>query len=270
VTEKRRVMFVDDDPAVLAGLRNMLYKERNRWSMSFVDDAARALAELRVQPCDVIVSDMRMPGMDGATLLTHVKHEFPNTIRIMLSGYAESEALERVRPALHHLLTKPCDSRVLRRLIEPEVVPLDSAPATRSKCSVRPTMPPSLRPRVLFVDDDLQLLRAIAALLRRYFDVVGAGAADEAFEHLRRDRSIVAVVTDMRMPTMNGVELLATVRRIAPSCRRLLFTGELDESTASHALADGTVATLIHKPCAREQLRRALDEAIASGSPDMM
>jgi YesN/AraC family two-component response regulator len=115
---KMRVMFVDDEPAILSGLRNLLYKERHRWEMTFFDAAEVALEAQRMQPYDVVISDMRMPGMDGATLLIAVMNEFPSTRRILLSGYSDPEALARVAPALDELLTKPCDLTTLRAAIE--------------------------------------------------------------------------------------------------------------------------------------------------------
>lgn len=115
---KTRVMFVDDEPAILSGLRNLLYKERHRWEMTFFDAAEVALEAQRTQAYDIVISDMRMPGMDGAALLTAIMNESPSTRRILLSGYSDPEALERVRPALDELLTKPCDLVTLRAAIE--------------------------------------------------------------------------------------------------------------------------------------------------------
>jgi HD-like signal output (HDOD) protein len=115
---KRRVLFVDDEPAILGGLRNLLYKERKNWDMVFAEGSDEALSALRSQPFDVVVSDMRMPGMDGASLLNTIKAEFPATARIMLSGHAEREAIVRALPALHQLLSKPCDALTLRTAIE--------------------------------------------------------------------------------------------------------------------------------------------------------
>jgi HD-like signal output (HDOD) protein len=115
---KKRILFVDDEPAILEGLQNLLYKDRKRWEMVFAEGGARALDEIAKCPFDVVVSDMRMPGMDGATLLNEVKARTPATARIMLSGHAEREAIVRALPALHQLIAKPCNAEVLRAAIE--------------------------------------------------------------------------------------------------------------------------------------------------------
>jgi len=77
-----------------------------------------ALEEIRKGPFDIVVSDMRMPGIDGAMLLNVIKDECPATVRIMLSGHADREAIVRALPALHQLLSKPCDATTLRGAIE--------------------------------------------------------------------------------------------------------------------------------------------------------
>jgi len=118
IQAKKRILFVDDEPSILAGLQNLLYKDRRRWDMTFAASGEAALEKLRAQPFDVVVSDMRMPGMDGATLLNRVKEASPATARIMLSGHAEREAIVRALPALHQLLAKPCDAATLRATIE--------------------------------------------------------------------------------------------------------------------------------------------------------
>jgi HD-like signal output (HDOD) protein/ActR/RegA family two-component response regulator len=115
---KKRILFVDDEPAILAGLQNLLYKDRKRWDMVFALGGQLALDEIRRTPFDIVVSDMRMPGIDGAMLLNVIKDEWPATVRIMLSGHADREAIVRALPALHQLLSKPCDASTLRGAIE--------------------------------------------------------------------------------------------------------------------------------------------------------
>jgi len=112
------ILFVDDEPSLLAGLRRMLYSMRSEWSMRFVGSAPEALEMLREHPADVVVSDMRMPVMDGATFLTHVREEFPDTVRIILSGYTEFASALRSVPVAHQFLNKPCDSAMLKTAVQ--------------------------------------------------------------------------------------------------------------------------------------------------------
>lgn len=113
-----RVLFVDDEPSVLAGLQNVLRRQRRQWEMVFVENGAAALEAFREKPFDIVVSDMRMPGMDGAELLERVRASYPSVARIILSGHSEREALIRALPVAHQYLSKPCDAEVLRRVLE--------------------------------------------------------------------------------------------------------------------------------------------------------
>ena len=115
---KKRILFVDDEPSILQGLENILRKQRGRWDMFFAVGAEAALAHLREKTFDVIVSDMRMPGMDGAELLARVKVDYPNVVRLVLSGHAEKESVVRALPVAHQFLNKPCDAETLRLAIE--------------------------------------------------------------------------------------------------------------------------------------------------------
>jgi HD-like signal output (HDOD) protein len=113
----KRVLFVDDEVAVLDGLRDRLRRQRGEWEMVFAVGGERALVECARSAFDIVVSDMRMPGMDGATLLRHIKQSFPGTIRIVLSGHAERQAVMRTLPVAHQYLSKPCDTETLRGVL---------------------------------------------------------------------------------------------------------------------------------------------------------
>ncbi|HIJ64200.1 MAG TPA: response regulator, partial [Rhodospirillaceae bacterium] len=105
-----RVLFVDDDANLLAGLRRTLRGLAPQWDMSFVESGQAALELLAAEPFDVIVTDMRMPGMDGATLLNEVRQLYPAMLRIVLSGYSEMESVMRTVGPAHQFLAKPCTS----------------------------------------------------------------------------------------------------------------------------------------------------------------
>ncbi|MGA3194025.1 MAG: response regulator [Terriglobales bacterium] len=114
----KRILFVDDETRILDGIRRMLHADRKRWDMEFAEGGEAALKACDLGAFDVIVSDMRMPGMDGATLLTHMRNRCPATARILLSGHCDVEAATRVVTLAHRFLAKPCDPKELRAAIE--------------------------------------------------------------------------------------------------------------------------------------------------------
>lgn len=113
-----RVLFVDDDALILEGLRDALRPHRHRWHMRFVTSGADALAALAEGPYDVIVSDLRMPGMDGATLLEIVRRDHCDTVRIVLSGDADMVMMARAAGAAHRMIAKPCATDALVAVVE--------------------------------------------------------------------------------------------------------------------------------------------------------
>ncbi|MEZ4699126.1 MAG: response regulator [Rhodothermales bacterium] len=110
----RRILFVDDESRILDGIRRMLRPYRNEWDMQFASSGEEALSMLASAPFDVIVSDMRMPGMDGSELLSRVQKDYPDIVRIVLSGHAELSAMLRALSVAHHFLSKPCEAGALR------------------------------------------------------------------------------------------------------------------------------------------------------------
>ncbi len=112
-----RILFVDDEPNILEGIERTLFHLSDQWEMEFAESGTVALQELSEGPYDVIVTDMRMPGMDGAALLREVSRKYPHVVRIILSGHAELEAAMRAIPVAHQFLTKPCESAVLEETV---------------------------------------------------------------------------------------------------------------------------------------------------------
>jgi HD-like signal output (HDOD) protein/CheY-like chemotaxis protein len=111
----KRILFVDDEPMVLAGLQRSLRSMRDEWDMVFVNSGAEALQQMEQQPFEIIVTDMRMPVMTGAQLLEEVKRRFPQCFRIILSGQADQETIMRAVDPTHQYLAKPCDTGELKR-----------------------------------------------------------------------------------------------------------------------------------------------------------
>jgi HD-like signal output (HDOD) protein len=112
------VLFVDDEPCVLEALGRALHPARAVWEMRFAEGGAAALEHLAQAPIDVIVTDMRMPGMDGPELLRQVRAKFPDVVRIVLSAQTDEGENLRAIGVAHQFLAKPCPVAVLRQVVD--------------------------------------------------------------------------------------------------------------------------------------------------------
>lgn len=117
-------------------------------------------------------------------------------------------------------------------------------------------------PRILCVDDEPDVLGAIARVLRREFDVVTAHSGRAGLDIIERDRTFAAVVSDLRMPGMGGVKFLTEVRQIAPDSVRLLLTGQADLDAAVGAVNQGQIFRFLLKPYQATSLMSAVHDAV--------
>lgn len=114
---KKSVLFVDDESKILDGLRRMLRGLRNDWDMRFVESGFQALEAMKNLPADVVISDMRMPGMSGSELLEKVQHRWPESVRIVLSGQCDQKTAIDSIGATHQFLMKPCDAEIIKETL---------------------------------------------------------------------------------------------------------------------------------------------------------
>jgi HD-like signal output (HDOD) protein len=114
----KRVLFVDDDSSILDALRLRLRGARSRWEMAFVEGGSQAIVAMETQPFDVVVTDMRMPAMNGAELLMLIGERWPQTIRIVLSGYSEEDQATRLLTLTHRYLAKPADAGMIEEAVD--------------------------------------------------------------------------------------------------------------------------------------------------------
>lgn len=149
----KRLLFVDDEPLVLGAFQRMLWPLRADFVTEFAESGEAALTALGREPFDVIVSDLRMPGIDGAALLSIVRDRWPSVVRITLSGESSSGSWMKVIPLAHRFLAKPCPADLLRNTVV-------------RACELRS----------LLENDELRAiatgLRGIPSLPRLYLDIV--------------------------------------------------------------------------------------------------
>jgi HD-like signal output (HDOD) protein len=142
----KRILFVDDEPMVLSGLQRSLRAMRKDWDMVFVTSGREALEAMAVQPFDIVVTDMRMPGMDGAQLLEEVKKRSPQSLRMILSGQSDRETILRSVNPTHQYLSKPCEgeelkTRLLRAFALKDILENPELKGLMSKLDSLPSLP---------------------------------------------------------------------------------------------------------------------------------
>lgn len=116
--------------------------------------------------------------------------------------------------------------------------------------------------KILFVDDEPHVLDSMRRQLRKRFQVVTAQSGKEALEKMKNEGPIAVVVSDMRMPEMNGIELLSLIKELSPDTVRLMLTGNADQETAMEAVNKGRIFRFLTKPCPVSMLAPSLALAL--------
>lgn len=117
-------------------------------------------------------------------------------------------------------------------------------------------------PRVLCVDDEPEVLKSLALYLRKEYQVLTAVSGADGLKILKAVNDVAVVLSDMRMPGMDGAAFLSRAREICPDAVRMLLTGQTDIELAARAINEGQIFRFLIKPCPPDQLRQAIAAAL--------
>lgn len=246
-----RVLFVDDEANVLQGLRRGLRGLRKEWELLFAEGGAAALELMAEQSVDVVVSDMRMPGTDGATLLSEVSRLYPGTVRMVLSGQCEEEASLRLAATCHQFHSKPCDVDGLTSAIRQVL-------ALRDQFS-----DPAMRELVV-ATDRLAVAPDIVTGIARVLEL-GEPEPEELFCLIAQDQALSAKILQLTNSSFFGItEAVCDPVRAA----RLLGAERLAKLISEHGLVDIDPLDQAHQTAfaaerQKSQICAALAERIA-------
>jgi DNA-binding NarL/FixJ family response regulator len=112
------IIIVDDDENLISGLKRSMHTKSDVWDIQYVKSAKDAVELLASGKYDLIITDYKMPGMDGIDLLIHVKENFPSMKRVLLTGQSENEIFEISKDIAHVYLSKPCPALDIIQAIE--------------------------------------------------------------------------------------------------------------------------------------------------------
>ncbi|WP_051798530.1 HDOD domain-containing protein [Catenuloplanes japonicus] len=254
MTRRPHILFVDDEPMIIEGLGRMLRPCRKRWEMSFAEGGAAALDVLRSRPCDVVVSDFRMPGIDGAALLEHVRAEYPGTSRIILSGQTDEHNLLKIMMLAHEMLTKPATPEQLIATIE-RLLAVPAADDGEERVPVAfgeslPSPPHTLIELVSALDADDASAASIGTIVERDPAITAKVlhlVNSSAYTAGRNVSDVGQAIALLGPPTLRGLVLLHDLIRVFDAGGTLpaawidtLTRHAIESSRLARLLGDGT------------------------------
>src|ERR1700722_4087555 len=242
----KRVLFVDDEPQVLQGLRVSLYARRKEWDMHFAAGGAQAMELMRASPFDVLVTDLRMPSVNGTALVAWTRTNSPDPIRIVLSGYADDEQSRQLVSIAHRYLSKPCEPMQLEECVDRclatrALIQSDELRTQLGSVGTLPPMPATFAALQRALADPTTDSSKIAAIVQKDTAIAAKvlQACNSAFFRLpRRVASIQQAVSYLGLSTVRSMVLSAELFKAGQSVCAALDLGQLQR----HALSVATVA----------------------------
>jgi HD-like signal output (HDOD) protein len=237
---------------------------RDTWEMSFAGGGEDALRELERAEFDVVVSDMRMPRVDGVALLGAVKERWPGTVRIVLSGEADRETAMRTVRVAHQFLAKPCESAALRGVIERscalrQLLDSDALRAIVGGADSLPGMPRVYSALELALSRSGSTVTEVAAIIRQDVAITAKllQLCNSSFFGLKRE--ITDVEQALNYLGMSVIRSLVLSHEIVASMSVGRPAGFSPERHQEHSLLVAAIARRMPLP------RRESDDAFMAG-----
>lgn len=264
----KTLLLVDDEAFILQSLRRLFRSEG--YALLTATSGEEALSLLAENDVQVILSDQRMPGMTGVEFLTRAREMYPDSVRMVLSGYADIEAITAAVNAgnVHNFLFKPWDNERLLAVVRQAFTDFVLSPNAARFHTIfanRQALARSLN-NLLIVDDEEGVISSLLRLFHNEnYYLLTAKNGEEALR-LLSTHSVQVIITDQRMPGMTGIELLDRVCELYPNTVRIVMSGYADTRVITDAINQDHIYKFIFKPWDNEQLLANVREAFAVSS----
>jgi len=241
MVEKTRLLIVDDNVDFAYNLADVL--ELKGYRASVCPDGHRAIDTVKKEKFDLILMDIRMPGMDGVETYKRIKEVSSGTVTIMMTAYAVEDLVgEALASGAYDVFYKPLD--ISRLLIAIE----ESLKEEKGRL-------------ILIVDDDKGILHNLRDILQTKGHTVFIADSGQRAIELARDNQFCIVFIDVKMPLLNGLEIYKAIKRINPRVCAVMMTGYRQEVKAlvEEAL-DSSAYTCLYKPLNMDEVLNVVDE----------
>lgn len=264
MTEERQrlnILFVDDEKQILIPLKALFKKQ---YSVFTASSGPKALEVIRNNPIQIIVSDQRMPEMQGVELLRQVKEISPSTVRILLTGYADlSAVMASVNTGeVFRFIEKPWNNERLKKTISAAAdisLKQKTEPASDKANIIEAVL--SKRAGLLLVDEDLEICAKVHHLFGHKHNVYCAGSLAEA-THIVEHQDITVLITDTVIHGEETSYLIHSLKQTHPSVITVVLTTQADAHLIVRLINQGQIFRYLPKPVENHLLEFCINAAL--------
>lgn len=261
MSSKANVLFVDDEENIVNTLK-MLCK--SKFNVYTATSGAKAIDIVKNNPIHVIVSDQRMPEMQGIEVLREVRQISPQTMRIMLTGYADLAAIigSINDGEIYRYIYKPWSNKDVVDTIEAAAntalaLAADSTDATATEA----TADKNWQPGILVIDDDKEVYGAVEKLFAGRCKIWSATDCNQALDILERE-SIAVIVSDVFVGRQDITPFIKVLKEQHPDIVSVVLTKFNDANMVVGLINHGQIFRFLGKPFHQAQLRVSVDAAL--------
>jgi serine/threonine protein kinase len=255
-SSRARVLFVDDEERILTALKTIF---RGRYHVLTAANGQEALDFIAKFKIPVIVSDQRMPGMQGVELLRRARELSPDSVRILLTGYSDLASIVGSinEGEVYRFISKPWDNQDLQLIIS-EAVEIGQRMIDRKGS---PTQPAQMAAAIMVLDQRPGVFDALRRLLGSTHELVYAPTIDQALMQLEQ-RQIGVLVADIDGEIENYLILFNLLKQKYPQILVIVLTGASDSEMVIHLINEAQIYRFLNKPVNLGLMQQHLSGAI--------
>ena len=259
--KKGKVLCVDDEPNIVRALQWLLQKE---FDVKTATSGQDAIALVRVNDFDVVISDQRMPGMTGVELLREIRKLAPRAMRILLTGYSDYQAILRSvnESEVFRFINKPWNITELPRIVEQAATIAKTQPVASGEPELTEDSAIVVSGNnLLLIDDDPAMRTAVASVLGNAVTVQYAPNLAEAVTILN-EQPISVIVSETRVGSIDATRLIRLMKQKHPEIVTVMLTGENDADTVTSLINQGQIYRFVPKPLRPGYLKLVVNSAL--------
>ncbi len=255
---KPTLLLIDDEERILRSLRMLFF---SGYDVRMTTDPNEAIRILREEKVHVVVSDQRMPVMQGSELLRIARETSPATMRILLTGYSDLEAsIASVNEGeVFRYLMKPWDADEVKKVVAEAAAIAEASFAVQSNSEA--VAGTDSKPRVLIMDHDEATAKTVHETLGDRCEIVWAADAQHAMEELAK-QDVSVVVSDLMLGETNVGYILKTIKQLNPQTQCIVVTSFSDTSRLIELINQAQITRFLPKPVSKGILARNLESML--------